>query len=182
MAGQPLTIRQWDERAGVFHGRDSPEVPAFIISNLVSSVMADKKKPGQYQPAGYKRTVASAYQNLPTGASEMARTKPEVNRSEAIREAYKALPDAKAKEIVAHLKAKGIEVTEGLVYQVKKMSKKKKPGRKPGQAPQAKVTIAAPSPSSKVHLGVGASIALIKTTAEKVGGWAALKEIVDALQ
>jgi len=30
-------------------------------------------------------------------------------------------------------------------------------------------------------LGVGASIALIKTTAEKVGGWATLKEIVDAL-
>jgi hypothetical protein len=113
----------------------------------------------------------------------MARTKLEVNRSEAIREAYKALPDAKAKEIVAHLKAKGIEVTEGLVYQVKKMSKKKnKWGPKPGKAPQAKVTVAAPSPSSKVHLGVGASITLIKTTAEKVGGWAALKEIVDALQ
>lgn len=112
----------------------------------------------------------------------MAKAKTEVNRSEAIRDAYKLLPDAKAKEIVAYLKTKGVEVNEGLVYQVKKISKKKKPGRKPGKAPQAKATFAAPSPSSKVHLGVGASIALIKTTAEKVGGWGALKEIVDALQ
>jgi hypothetical protein len=68
------------------------------------------------------------------------------------------------------------------MYKVKKDSKKKKkPGRKPGTASQAKATFAAPAPSSNVHLGVGASIALIKTTAEKVGGWSALKEIVDAL-
>jgi hypothetical protein len=111
----------------------------------------------------------------------MAKAKSEVNKSEAIREAFKALPNAKAKEIVAHLKGKGIEVSEQLVYQVKKVGKKKKPGRKPGTASQAKATFAAPAPSSKVHLGVGASIALIKTTAEKIGGWANLKEIVDAL-
>ena len=111
----------------------------------------------------------------------MAKTKSAVNKSEAIREAFKELPDAKAKEIVAHLKAKGIETSEQLVYQVKKVSKKKKPGRKPGKVSQAKAMVAAPSPSPKVHLGVGASIALIKTTAEKVGGWATLKEIVDAL-
>jgi hypothetical protein len=116
----------------------------------------------------------------------MARAKSEVNKSEAIREAYKELPDAKAKEIVAHLKAKGIEVNEGLVYQVKKISKKKKPGRKPGKAPQAKAVVAVPAkiaaaPSSNGRLGVGASIAVAKSAAEKVGGWAALKEIVDAL-
>src|ERR1700738_676432 len=108
----------------------------------------------------------------------MARTKPEVNRSEAIREAYKALPDAKAKEIVAHLKGKGIEVTEGLVYKVKRTGKKKKPGRKLGKAPQAKLTIAAPAKaaasSSNGRLGVGASIVVAKAAAEKVGGWAAL--------
>lgn len=113
----------------------------------------------------------------------MAKTKPDVNRSEAIREAYKELPDAKAKEIVAHLKAKGIEVTEGLVYQVKKIAKKKKPGRKPGT--QVKVVAAAApkiaAASSNGKLGVGASITLVKSTAEKVGGWSALKEIVDAL-
>lgn len=115
----------------------------------------------------------------------MAKAKSEVNKSEAIREAYKELPDAKAKEIVAHLKAKGIEVNEGLVYQVKKISKKKKPGRKPGKGSQAKAVVAAPAkiaaPSSNGVLGVGASIAVAKAAAEKVGGWAALKEIVDAL-
>ena len=107
----------------------------------------------------------------------MAKAKAEMNKSQAIRDAFTELPNAKAKEIVAHLKGKGIEVSEQLVYQVKKVGKKKKPGT----ASQAKATFAAPAPSSKVHLGVGASIALIKTTAEKVGGWSALKEIVDAL-
>ena len=114
----------------------------------------------------------------------MAKAKTGMNKSEAIREAYKELPDAKAKEIVAHLKAKGIEVNEGLVYQVKKISKKKKPGRKPGSQVKA-VATAAPkivaAPSSNGKLSVGASITLVKTTAEKVGGWAALKEIVEAL-
>jgi hypothetical protein len=148
-----------------------------------------QQKPGQYKATTYNLTVASAYQNLPIGESEMARTKAAVNKSQAIRDAFKEMPDAKAKEIVAHLKENGIETSEQLVYQVKKTSKKKKrgkPGRKPGMVSQAKAMVAAPAKavphSSKVHLGVGASIALIKTTAEKVGGWAALKEIVDALQ
>ena len=107
----------------------------------------------------------------------MAKGKSGVNQSQAIRDALKELPDAKAKEIVAHLKAKGIETTEQLVYKIKTVSKKKKPGRKPGMVSQAK----APASSPKVHLGVGASIALAKMTAEKVGGWRTLKEIVDAL-
>lgn len=118
----------------------------------------------------------------------MAKAKSEVNRSEAIRGAFKELPDAKAKEIVAHLKGKGIEVTEGLVYQVKKMSKKKKPGRKPGKVSQVSAPKAtAPQAKAAAHssngvLSVGASIALVRSTAEKVGGLGALKEIVEALQ
>jgi hypothetical protein len=108
----------------------------------------------------------------------MAKGKSGVNRSQAIRDALKELPGAKAKEIVAHLKSKGITTSEQLVYQVKKVSKKKKkPGRKTGMVSQAK----APSSSSKVHLSVGASIALVKMTAEKVGGWTTLREIVDAM-
>ena len=114
--------------------------------------------------------------------------KEKLNMSDSIREAFKELPDAKAKEIVAHLKEKGVEVTEGLVYQVKKISKKKmpgKPGRKPGKVSQAKATAPAPAkvaaPSSNGRLGVGASIAVAKAAAEKVGGWSTLKEIVDAL-
>ena len=35
--------------------------------------------------------------------------------------------------------------------------------------------------SSKAALGVGASIAVAKAAAEKISGWSALKEIVDAL-
>ena len=112
----------------------------------------------------------------------MAKGKSDVNKSEAIRQAFKELPGGKAKEIVAHLKGKGIVVTEGLVYQVKKISKKKKkPGRKPGTVSQTKTMAAAPATSSKVHLGVGASIALVKMTAEKIGGWTTLREIVDAM-
>jgi hypothetical protein len=116
----------------------------------------------------------------------MARTKSEVNKSEAIRDAFKTLPAAKAKDIVTHLRGKGIEVTEGLVYKVKRIKKKRKPGRKPGQASQTNATLTAPTkvatPSSNGRLGVGASIAIAKAAAEKVGGWSALKEIVDALQ
>jgi hypothetical protein len=115
----------------------------------------------------------------------MAKAKAVVNKSQAIREAFEEFPGAKAKEIVAHLKAKGIETSEQLVYQVKKV-KKKKPGRKPGKAPQVKA--AAPvkakvaAPSSNGFLSVAASISVARTAAEKVGGLPALKEIVDALQ
>src|ERR1051325_5243813 len=119
----------------------------------------------------------------------MAKTKSGPSMSDSIREAFKEMPNGKAKEIVAHLKAKGITVTEGLVYQVKKTSKKKKPGRNPGKVSQATVpptkapkVKASAAPSSNGRLGVGASIVLVKATAEKVGGWSALKEIVDALQ
>jgi hypothetical protein len=139
----------------------------------------------------YNCTVASAYQNLQIGESEMAKATVGVNKSEAIRQAYKALPNAKAKEIVAHLKGKGIEVTEGLVYQVKKISKKKKTGKKPAQAPMVTETIAplakiatpakVVAPSSNGRLGVGASIVVAKAAAEKLGGWIQLKEIVDAM-
>jgi hypothetical protein len=110
----------------------------------------------------------------------MAKAKVEVNKSEEIRTVLAATPGASAKEVVATLKAKGIDVTDALVYAVKTNLNGKK--KKPGKASQAKATFAAPSPSSKVHLGVGASIALAKMTAERVGGWSTLKEIVDALQ
>jgi len=112
----------------------------------------------------------------------MARTASELNKSEAIRAAFTELPKAKPKDIVAYLKQQGIEVSVGLAYTVK-ATMKKKPGRKPGQVSQAKAATPAKavSPSSNGHLGVGATILLVKSTAEKVGGWDALKEIVEAL-
>lgn len=111
----------------------------------------------------------------------MAKAKSGVNKSEAIRQAFKELPDAKAKEIVAHLKSNGVDVAEGLVYAVKKTSKKKKPGRKPGRKPGKALAAKATAASSNGHLSVGASISLVRSTAEKVGGFGALKEIVDAM-
>ena len=105
-----------------------------------------------------------------------------VNKSEEVRTVLQATPTASAKEVVATLKQKGISVTESLVYGVKKHLKaaaKKGKNAKATAKAAVPAKVAATSPS--IHLGVGASIALIKTTAEKVGGWASLKEIVDAL-
>ena len=100
--------------------------------------------------------------------------KESVNKSEEIRTIFTATQSASAKEVVATLKAKGISVSENYVYGVKKTLGKKK------KATNATVKTAAAS-SPKVHLGVGASIALAKMTAEKIGGWVTLKEIVDAM-
>jgi hypothetical protein len=117
-----------------------------------------------------------------------------VNKSEEIRTVLAATPAASAKEVVSTLKQKGIDVNEGLVYAVKKHLK-----AVAAKAPKAKATVQAPAPvqavppvhaaapakiaapSSNGVLGVGASINVAKAAAEKVGGWAVLKEIVDAL-
>ena len=54
--------------------------------------------------------------------------------SEAIRQVFNASPELKAKEVVATLAAKGIEVKEGLVYlvngQMKGRKKRKEKVRK----------------------------------------------------
>ncbi len=103
-----------------------------------------------------------------------------VNKSEAIRTVLAATPGASAKEVVTTLKAKGIAVSETYVYGVKKTMK---PGKKKGpKAAKVAAPVTAAAPSSNGVLGVGASIAVVKAAAEKVGGWSALKEIVDALQ
>lgn len=103
--------------------------------------------------------------------------KREVNRSQAIRDAINEMPKAKAKEIVAHLNEKGIKVSDQLVYQVKKMGKKR--GRKPKEMAPAMSMNHVGRP--KVHMTIAASVALVRTTAEKVGGMKSLREIVDAL-
>ena len=108
-------------------------------------------------------------------------SKKPVNKSEEIRAVFTATPAASAKEVVATLKAKGISVSENDVYGVKKTLGKKKPGRKPKATTTVKVALTQAAPSSNGVLGVGASIVVAKAAAEKVGGWANLKEIVDAL-
>jgi hypothetical protein len=101
----------------------------------------------------------------------MAKAKAEINKSEVIRKIFADNPGATAKDVVAKLKAQGIEASEGLIYSCKPGKKKKKKGTKVN----AKV-----GPAS--NGSVGESIATAKAAAEKVGGWSVLKEIVDALQ
>ena len=114
-----------------------------------------------------------------------------VNKSEEVRTVLASTPSASAKEVVATLKQKGIDVSENLVYGIKqdlakKASKAKATAKAVAPAKAAApAVVAAPAkiaaPSSNGRLGVGASIAVAKAAAEKVGGWSALKEIVDAL-
>lgn len=103
------------------------------------------------------------------------------NKSELIRSILGNHPTMTAKEVVAKLKENNVDATEGLVYAVKQ---KMKPTKGKTKTPKAAPATPAPTkaaPSSNGVLGVGASIALVRQTADKVGGWAALKEIVDAL-
>ena len=76
----------------------------------------------------------------------MAKAKSAVNMSEAIRTVFAATPGASAKEVIATLKTKGINVNEGLVYAVKG---KLKPAKK--KAPKATVKAAAPSSKKSVN-------------------------------
>src|SRR5271163_2758274 len=58
-----------------------------------------------------------------------AATKPEINKSQSIRDYYEKTPTAHAKEVVAALAKKGITVTESHVYVVKaklKLTQKRK--------------------------------------------------------
>ena len=75
--------------------------------------------------------------------------------------------------VVAALKAKGIDVSEGLVYSLK-------PGKKKGKKATSKTKTSAASSSNGI-LSVGASITEVKALAGRVGGVMSLKEIVDAL-
>ena len=104
----------------------------------------------------------------------MAKVKAEINKSEVIRKIFADNAGATAKEVVAKLKAQGSEASEGLIYSCKPGKKKKQKEPKKGKAQAA--------PSSNSALSVGASIAIAKAAAEKIGSWSALKEVVDALQ
>ena len=110
-----------------------------------------------------------------------------VNKSEEIRTVLEATPAASAKEVVATLKQKGIDVSENLVYGIKQKlnAGAKAPKAKAATKVAAPVQAAAPAkiaaPSSNGRLGVGASITTVKACADRVGGMAVLKEIVDAM-
>ena len=56
--------------------------------------------------------------------------KPEINKSQAIRDYFKANPKAKAQEVVDALAKKGITVTVGLVNNVKSTHNKKQAAKR----------------------------------------------------
>jgi hypothetical protein len=103
------------------------------------------------------------------------------SRSQSIRDYLTANPDSKAKEVVDALAKNGINTNEGLVYAVKGSMKEKKRRKKR----VAKAAMAAASkPSSNGKASKTDAITMIrevKALAEKAGGYAKLKELVDAL-
>jgi hypothetical protein len=97
--------------------------------------------------------------------------KDKVNKSAAIREAIRANPKAKAKEIVAIVRGKGIKVTVPLVYYIKSRANKAK-----RKVKRARVLTSANGHTDAVTIIVG-----LKQLASQAGGIGNLKRIVDAI-
>ena len=108
----------------------------------------------------------------------MARTKSEVNKSQAIRDFLTQNPKAKAKAVVEALGKTGVAVNEGLVYAVKGgMSERKKRKKR-----VAKAAMAAHSPEIPAAKADALTmIREVKALATKAGGYAKLTELVAAL-
>ena len=100
------------------------------------------------------------------------------NKSQSIREFFTANPKAKAKEVVEALGKTGVKVNEGLVYAVKGGMKERKRRKKR----VAKAAMAAHSAGTGVSKPDALTmIREVKALAAKAGGYAKLKELVDAL-
>src|ERR1022692_2847636 len=78
-----------------------------------------------------------------SGVYNMA--KKTVNKSEEVRTVLAATPAASAKEVVATLKEKGIDVSENLVYGIKQDLAKKAPKAKAATKAAAPVQAAVPA-------------------------------------
>jgi hypothetical protein len=107
----------------------------------------------------------------------MAKKKNGVNKSEAIRQLLKASPELSAQEAVAALAAKGVEVSDNLVYFIKGKIKGRKGRKKKAQQVIAKVAEANNVPKSDAL----ATILKVKALATDVGGLKKLKALVEAL-
>ena len=108
----------------------------------------------------------------------MAKSKEKVNKSQMVREILGANPEMKAKEVVAAMAAKGQKITDALVYFLKGKSSAKKARKKRvvKAAKAAHVTGVAGSNADALTM-----IREVKGLAQKAGGYAKLKELVDAL-
>jgi hypothetical protein len=96
-----------------------------------------------------------------------------VNKSAAIREAIQTAPNAKAKEIVETLKAKGVKVTIPLVYYIKSQANKKMRKQKRAGAVTASKAAGMANPVQAVMK--------VRALAAEVGGMKNLKQLVDLL-
>jgi hypothetical protein len=105
----------------------------------------------------------------------------EPNKSQSIRDHLAENPKAKAKEVVAALGEKGVKVNEGLVYAVKGAMAAKK-GRKKRIVRAAKAAAAGNTVGNGfVKQDVLALIVDVKALAARAGGYAKLKQLVEAL-
>lgn len=104
----------------------------------------------------------------------MAKKKNGPSKSAVIRDFLKENRKLTAKEVVAALGEKGVQVTEGLVYAVKGYMKGKKGRRKKARQMVAKVAAAG-------NTDPVATILKVKSWAAEVGGMKKLKALVDAL-
>jgi hypothetical protein len=107
----------------------------------------------------------------------MAMRKTGVNKSEEIRQLLKANPQIGAKEAVAALGAKGVEVSDALFYFVKGHIKGRKGRKKKAQQVVVRAVEATSVPKSDA-LSI---ILKIKALATEVGSLKKLKALVEAL-
>jgi len=105
----------------------------------------------------------------------MAKPNTTVNKSEEIRKLLKANPKMTAKEVVAALADRNIQISENLVYYIKGKVKGSKSRQK------KKLKAAAKLVSSNGSADVVGTILKVKYLAADVGGMPKLKALVEAL-
>jgi hypothetical protein len=109
----------------------------------------------------------------------MARKKKEgPSKSDSIRDVLKANPKMGAKDVVATLADKGIDVSENMVYYVKGRVKGRRGRRKKARQMVAKVATAT---GTTTNGDAVKTILKVKSWANEVGGLKQLKKLVDAL-
>jgi hypothetical protein len=104
----------------------------------------------------------------------MAKSK--TNKSQAIRDHFKANRKATAPEVVAALKEQGITVTEGLVYNVKGKIKGRRKRRLKAEA------VATKNIRSNSHVDPVTLVKQARELAHQAGGIKKLKELLEALE
>jgi hypothetical protein len=104
-----------------------------------------------------------------------------VNKSQAIRDFLTANPNMKVKEVVDALGKTGLKVSDNLVYNIKgRLKEKRRRKAHVVKAAKAAATTAF-SNSTSIKTDAITMIREVKALAKKAGGYAKLKDLVDAL-